>query len=45
MKLKMISQEVFGIYSKLNEKKAIIVSLKSFQLSRNERILLSKEKP
>ena len=27
------------------KKKAIIVSLKSFQLSRNERILLSKEKP
>ena len=41
----MINQEVFGIYLNLNEKKAIIISIKGYKLSKKEKTLLSKEKP
>ena len=45
IKLIIINQEVFGIYLSLNEKKAIIISIKGYKLSSKERLLLSKENP
>ena len=45
IRLKTTNQEVFGICLKLNEKKAIIISIKGSKLSSKEKMLLSKEKP
>ena len=45
MKLKTINLEVFGICLNLNEKKAIIISIKGPILSPKERTLFSNERP
>ena len=45
IKLKIIREEVFGTYSNQNEKKAIIISIKGFKLTKKEKKLISEEKP